>query len=279
MNTKIVISPELTSISQMLSGLESLSAGVENERGISLNACVHEFMAASKLAQKSQNSADDAERCYRDVACALYLHLRENGFDADLLECVGYKGKLHDASSLLTRAIAEIGNLHALPQLMHYSVRIGNIVIDLGHRRLGEDYLHSNNGVFAHYSRFWTHINRVAAPNCASLPLFNSYANRRCSNTLLNETMLRLREGHVTMPISANYGMVVAAANSLDEAFKRAKPVRRLRNPIVTASTDDGDEDVEACDESGAGQQEVTATENDDVIEGIDRAPKRPTTR
>lgn len=213
--------------------LESLASGLQSSSGKSLNSAVREFLEGNPRARNAQGSAAEAETQGATLAFALYQHLRSEGFDPDVLQCKGFKGKLVDCSPTMEEAIRELGQRLIAQDLIHYVVQVGNIVLDLAFRRLGSEYIHSNNAIFNQFKQHWVVVHTLAPRALTSPSAFLQAARAALSMTNLKKAQARLDASN-----DWGGGFGVVTASDLANAFEgKAKRNRRTRL-VATAATD-----------------------------------------
>ncbi len=213
-----------------LGDLESIASGLQSDSGISLNSSVKEFLNASARARGAQNSAEEAEENSALVAYALFQHLVKDRFQVQMLACKGFTGKLRECSPLMEQAIREIGAKNIADDLIHFAVRVGNIVLDLGYRRLGSEYLNSNNTVFNQFKNFWKSIDVLSVRQLQNQNSFLVLARTMASNTHLRKTIASIDKDRKTQGVDSlggTFGMVTAS--SVVNAFEGAKRNRKTR--------------------------------------------------
>lgn len=212
--------------------LESLSSGMQSSTGISLNTSVRNFIEGNPRARNAQASSAEAETQAATLAYQLYQWLRKDGFDVDVLQCRGFKGKLVGCSPAMEEAIRELGQRLIAQDMIHYVVQVGNIVLDLAFRRLGNEYLHSNNTVYNQFKHHWV-IVHVLAPRALTTPsAFLQAARAALAMTNLKKAQARLDHSD---DWTKGFGVVTAA--DVANAFQGARRRRRIRT-VATASSD-----------------------------------------
>lgn len=225
--TRITI-PQDDFSSDSLGDLEALSSGMQSTTGVSLNQAVKSFMEGSAKARNAQASAEVAEEFAAILTYSLYDHLRRAGFECSILKCQGFKGRMMDCSPLMERAIREIGERLIADDIIHFVVRVGNIVLDLGYRRLGSEYLHSNNTVYNQFKAHWKSIHELEARNSRSPQAFLQAVRAAVNTTKLKLAALRMgAKSENDDDTLGDFGVVTAAA--VVGAFTGAKRNRRLR--------------------------------------------------
>lgn len=225
---QIIISQD-DPVDSLLEGLEATASGISSDKGISLNQCVRKFMESSQRARRAQTDIIVADESAPVIAFALFHFLRNDGFKPDLLVCVGFNGSLKDCSPNMEDAIREFGSRLIAQDLIHFAVRVGNIVLDLGYRRLGSDYMNSNNTMFNMFRKYWKSIEDVPNAHRMRNEDFLRFARRQVEQSNLK----KLASGGAA-GVSSDVPMA-ATASSVVNAFAGAKRNRRVRT--VTAAT------------------------------------------
>lgn len=221
---QIIISQD-DPVDSLLEGLEATASGISNAKGISLNQCVRKFMETSQRARRAQTDIIEAEESAPGIAFFLFNFLRNEGFEPKLLLCVGFNGALKDCSTTMENTISEFGSRLIAQDLTHFAVRVGNIILDLGYRRLGSGYMNSNNTLFNLFQKYWKSIEDVPSTVCMRYEDFLRFAQHKIDQSNLKK-----------MPSDAGPGLsMTATAASVVNAFTSAKRNRRIRT--ITAAT------------------------------------------
>lgn len=212
-------------IATSLGELESNSSGLgRGNNGITLYTAVTEFLSSSPKAKQAQVNVEVAEENAAQLADALFRHLVGTGFDCQLLVCHGFKGELVDCSPVLTSAVTEFGRQLIAKDLIHFVVRVGNVVIDLAFKRFGSRYLNSNNTVFNMFKSHWDKIEEVPRADKMSKTDFLRFVRNALSRTSLKQLFSRADE-----PAPMLGGFAIATASSVVGAFGKATRNRRTR--------------------------------------------------
>lgn len=212
-------------IATSLGELESISGGLgRGNNGITLYAAVTDFLNSSQKAKQAQTNVIVAEENAAMLAETLFRHLTINGFDSQLLVCHGFKGELVDCSPVLTNAMNEFGRQLISKDLIHFVVRVGNVVIDLAFKRFGTKYMNSNNTVFNMFKGYWDKIEEVPRADKMTKIDFLRFVRNALNRTSLKQLFMKSDDNNGFPP-----GFMPATASSLVAGFKGAKRVRRLR--------------------------------------------------
>ncbi len=231
--------PQDSTIIDSLGDLESISVSIgRGHNGMSLFSAVTAFLSDNVRANEAQNNPQKAEENGALIANDLCSFLRLNGFDSTLLFCRGYKGaSIAGCSDLLQDALLHFGKKILFPDLMHFAVRVGNVVIDLAHRRFGKDFMSSNNTVYNDYSSRWSHIETVPA-RFLSRVAFLGYVRHQLDASGLKKILDEVLEERRLKSKSPPSGLAMAAASTsftaVASAFVGATRNRRLRNSAAS---------------------------------------------
>lgn len=229
-----VIIPNTDFADEVLGDLESISAGLNSDKGISLHSSVKEFITRNTRARKAQIDVTVADEYAPIIAGALYQHLKADGFDCHLMACRGFKAKLVDCSPFMEEAIREIGSKLICDDLIHFVVRCGNVVLDLSYLRLGSEYLKSNNTMFNMFRGFWRDLIVVDAKSSNNGNNFLNYAKNLVNQSNLKKLLDKDKEGDLE---GNDIPMMSVTASAVVEAFGAAKRNRKTR---VVGKTADG---------------------------------------
>lgn len=227
MSAKPVMISQDDPLDSLLEGLEATASGISSDSGVSLNQAVRNFMANSQRARRAQTDVIVADESAPTIAFTLFHHLRNDGFKPELLVCVGFTGDLKDCSANMEDAIREFGSKLIAQDLIHFVVRVGNIILDLGYRRLGSDYMNSNNTMFNMFKRYWKSINEVPGAQRMRNEDFLRFARQQVDKSALKKVTSANK--------SIDGNLMAATAASVVNAFTGAKRNRRVRT--VTAAT------------------------------------------
>lgn len=231
--TKVII----TDVAEdLVPGLESISASIENTRGVSLHSSVKEFLNNHIRALRAQHDVKYADEYCTDIAISLYRHLKNDGFDARILKCKGFTKDLKDCSQFTESAIRELGVSLVRNDMIQFVVQVNNVILDLSYRRMGSEYLHSNNTIKNTLKNYWKEIEAVDPRNCASNEAFLRYARSLVQESTLHRLLGKKADNDAgqSFAFAASGEMVVTAAAVVD-AFSKAKRVRKLR--VVAKAT------------------------------------------
>ena len=228
---QIIISQD-DPIDSWLESLESTASGISSETGVSLNHSVRKFLESSQRARRAQTDVTVADESAPVIAFALFHHLRTDGFQPELLVCTGFTGALKGCAPVIEEAVREFGARVLAPNMIHFVVRAGNIVLDLGYLRLGTEYMNSNNTMMSMFKKYWKKIEDVPGAERMRNEDFLRFARSQLAKSSLKKIFASVKDQDDT--VGLEFAMAATAA-SVVNAFSSAKRNRRVR--MVTAAT------------------------------------------
>ena len=106
----------------------------------SISDALKEFFKINPMVQRCLTSKDAAESMNTRATKLLYRFLKNYGLEPRILVGTGFKKKLSNVSSSITRKIAELGGYEVRQSLSHAVVKVNDMCIDVTHLRLGDNY-------------------------------------------------------------------------------------------------------------------------------------------
>jgi hypothetical protein len=232
MRTVVKIPAEASTYLAACGDLEAISSGLGKGRdGMTMMEALKLFLQSSRVSQLAQEDSEASEEHSALMAERLFAFLRANEFDGvELLACKGFSQKLVKASPFIEEGIRHFGHDAVARDLIHFVVKIGNIVIDLGFKRFGDNYLHSNNAVFNAFKRMWKTVDLVPPAN-SQRQRFLGYVRHMVNNTDLKKRFDKMeadKKQAAGAPAKDEHGFAVTAG-AVVAAFNGAKRQRKLR--------------------------------------------------
>lgn len=120
------------------------------------------FLFQNARARAALDNVEAASAGWVSLVKELYKALRDRDYDAEIVEFRGAKFPLTRVSTRLTQSSKEHGAIQVSKTLTHGAVRVGGLIIDPCHRRLGTGYLGKDNYMLNEVTRKWAEIKNVS---------------------------------------------------------------------------------------------------------------------